>query len=1226
MILIAGIGSAAQLNVDLVSQYNENTHNTASITNAVVTQGQNFVSHLGGSIANVVVAGNYAYLGQGQDILVLDITDVSKPLEVGRVTTTSVVNNIAVSGNYAYVANGQNGLVVVDVTNPAAPTITGTYTSGYAYGVAVSGNYVYVANGNNGLVVVDITNPAAPTPKGSYATAGSATGIAVSGNYAYIADGQNGLMVVDITNPAAPTLAGSYDTTGTAVGIAVSGNYAYIADGQNGLVVVDITNPAAPTPKGSYATAGSTTGIAVSGNYAYVADGENGIVILDITNPAALTPKGSYDTAGNGFGIAVSGNYAYVADGRSGLLILNVSNPLKPTSAGIYDISGYASGVSVSGDYAYIANGYMGLTVLNIANPAAPTGAGRYITTGYARDVTVSGNYAYVADGQNGLVIVDITNPAAPTPIGSYDTAGYSWGVTVSGNYAYMADGMGGLVIVDITTPAAPKLKGIYDTAGNAENVAISGSYAYVADGDNGLVILDIANPAAPSLVGSYSTHGHAYGIAVIGNNAYIADGSNGLVVVDIANPATPKLAGSYDTAGSAENIAISGNYAYIADDSNGLVIVDITNPAAPTLAGGYNTPGYGYGVTVSGNYVYVADFNNGLVILHVDSASNVSDTTPPAPVTNLNEIGTGSSWIRWTWANPTDVDFKDVMIYIDGTFITSTSEGFYNSTGLAEGSTHIISTKTVDTSGNINPTWVNDSAIATSVTDTIPPASVTNLNETSTGSSWIRWTWINPTDVDFKDVMIYIDGAFATNTSEGFYNSTGLVEGSTHTISTKTVDISGNINPTWVNDSATAIPALSTDTIPPASATNLKETGVGPDWTNWTWNNPLDADFSHVMVYIDGAFITNTADSSINYYNATGLSDGATHTISIQTVDTSGNINPTWVNDSAAIPNFPKVSGVSGTDITKTSITLTWEASNDTTRVQISRDDMILGNVNGSNSYVDSNLTSSKTYIYTLVPYNKDGLEGKAVSVSLRTKSSSGSSGGGSSGSSSKSSSSGGGAGSASVENYANLAMKDVDSEYLKMNSNVTYQFTKEGNPIQSISFYSLKNSGQITSTVEVLNNRSRLANSTPEGSIYKYVNIWVGKAGFATAANIKDAQVKFKVNSSWIQQMGVSSEDVKLQRYNGTAWEVLPTTMQNNAVGYVIYESHTPGFSPFAITAEKELASPANGNTNEESNGQSNVNSNVTSPTKETKTPGFEALFAVTCLIAVAYLFRRN
>jgi hypothetical protein len=85
---------------------------------------------------------------------------------------------------------------------------------------------------------------------------------------------------------------------------------------------------------------------------------------------------------------------------------------------------------------------------------------------------------------------------------------------------------------------------------------------------------------------------------------------------------------------------------------------------------------------------------------------------------------------------------------------------------------------------------------------DTTPPESIINLEETGVGSNWIKWTWANPIDSDFSHVMVYIDSAFATNTSYGFYDSIGLTEG-LHTISTKTVDTAGNINPAWINDSA---------------------------------------------------------------------------------------------------------------------------------------------------------------------------------------------------------------------------------------------------------------------------------------------------------------------------------------------------------------------------------------------------------------------------------------
>lgn len=1124
MIMIAGIGSAEELNVGLVSQIDENTYNTASITNALVTQDQDIVSHFGGSISNVVIVGNYAYAGQGQDMLVIDISDPSDPSEVGRLTTSSVVNDIALAGNYAYVADGENGLVVVDITNPALPTIVGAYaySSGSAYGVALAGNYAYIAYGNTGLIIVEIANPAAPAFEGRYDTS-YAKNVALSGNYAYIADDTSGLITVDITNPAAPISASSYDTV-KANAVTVSGNYAYIADDSNGLVIVDITNPAVSTYAGKYDTPGNASGITVTGNYAYVADGDKGLAVVNIANPAAPSGTASYTaTEGHAYDVVVAGNYAYVAFGRSGLAIVNISNPSSPTSAGVYDIAGFASGVAISDNYAYVAYGYMGLTVVDISNPSVPSLAGSYITTGYARDVAVAGNYAYVADGNSGLAIVDIKNPAKPTLKGNYDTVGHAWGVTVAGNYAYVADGNNGLAIVDITNPAALALVGSYDTTGNAETVAIAGNYAYVADGDSGLVVLDITNRAAPAFKIRYDTAGHAYGITVIGSYAYVADGNNGLVILDITNPAAPVLVGNYATT-FAQNIAVAGSYAYIADDSNGLVIVDVTNPAAPTLAGSYNTAGYGYGVAISGNYVYVADFNNGLVILRVDNGSNEPDTTVPASVTSLNEVSTGQNWINWAWINPTDTDFSYVMIYVDGAFITNTSESYYNSTGLAEGATHTISIKTVDTSGNINPEAVEDPATTT----------------------------------------------------------------------------------------------LQADGVPPGSITNLAEIDADSDWINWAWTNPTDADFSHVIVYIDGAFVANTADNSINSYNSTGLSEEVTYTISIQTVDTSGTVNSLWINDSAATVKLPKISNLSGTNITKTSITLTWENSDDTSGVQISRNDQILGNLSGSTSYVDNNLSSGRSYTYTLIPYNNEDLEGRAVSAKLRTKS--GSSGGG--GSSSKKSSGGGSGGAASVEDFANLAMKDVANTYLMMDANATYQFSREGNPVQSISLYSLKNSGQITSTIEVLNNRSKLVNSTPEGSIYKYINIWVGKAGFASASNIKDAKVKFKVNNSWIQEMGISSEDIKLQRYNGAAWEVLPTDIAGNTTDHVLFESQTPGFSPFAITAEKALGSPVSNDTD----AQSDANGNSTDLAKGTKTPGFEALFAIAGLLAVVYLIRRN
>ena len=87
---------------------------------------------------------------------------------------------------------------------------------------------------------------------------------------------------------------------------------------------------------------------------------------------------------------------------------------------------------------------------------------------------------------------------------------------------------------------------------------------------------------------------------------------------------------------------------------------------------------------------------------------------------------------------------------------------------------------------------------------DTTPPATIKNLNYTS-GATWINWTWTNPIDFDFDKVMIYIDGFFKQNISSpiNYYNATNLSKGTQYTINTRTIDISSNINQTWVNHTA---------------------------------------------------------------------------------------------------------------------------------------------------------------------------------------------------------------------------------------------------------------------------------------------------------------------------------------------------------------------------------------------------------------------------------------
>ncbi|MBC8521663.1 MAG: hypothetical protein H8D26_06710 [Methanomicrobia archaeon] len=84
---------------------------------------------------------------------------------------------------------------------------------------------------------------------------------------------------------------------------------------------------------------------------------------------------------------------------------------------------------------------------------------------------------------------------------------------------------------------------------------------------------------------------------------------------------------------------------------------------------------------------------------------------------------------------------------------------------------------------------------------DKTPPVGIHDLTHTA-GSFWINWTWINPAD-DFLNTEVYLNGTWKGYTSDPFFNATGLESNTTYEIGTHTVDKVGNINATWVNQTA---------------------------------------------------------------------------------------------------------------------------------------------------------------------------------------------------------------------------------------------------------------------------------------------------------------------------------------------------------------------------------------------------------------------------------------
>ena len=124
----------------------------------------------------VAQQGAYAYIGVGPRLVILDVTDPTRPVEVGKTAPISeLAKCVAVASGYAYVGDG-GGLQLMDVSDRADPAKVGFYDAPASVSdVAVLGSLAYVAATTSGLRVVNILNPRQPSEVGFYDTPGLPT-------------------------------------------------------------------------------------------------------------------------------------------------------------------------------------------------------------------------------------------------------------------------------------------------------------------------------------------------------------------------------------------------------------------------------------------------------------------------------------------------------------------------------------------------------------------------------------------------------------------------------------------------------------------------------------------------------------------------------------------------------------------------------------------------------------------------------------------------------------------------------------------------------------------------------------------------------------------------------------------------------------------------------------------------------------------------------------------
>lgn len=199
----------------------------------------NIYEKINTSFEDISISSKYAFAKFGKGDLILDISNISQPLEISSLPYAGKVD---VSDNYAFVANENEGLIIFDISDIKNPIEIGSLKiPGSAYDVSINGNYAYVCAWEGGLRIIDISIPENPIEIGSYSDDGQVHEVIIKDSIAYLADGLGGFIILDVADPTNPFLIRKFIHEGQAQGVDLNGNYAYVA-WNSGFQIVDITN------------------------------------------------------------------------------------------------------------------------------------------------------------------------------------------------------------------------------------------------------------------------------------------------------------------------------------------------------------------------------------------------------------------------------------------------------------------------------------------------------------------------------------------------------------------------------------------------------------------------------------------------------------------------------------------------------------------------------------------------------------------------------------------------------------------------------------------------------------------------------------------------------------------------------------------------------------------------------------------------------------------------
>ncbi|MDH5403020.1 MAG: hypothetical protein OEY49_11060 [Candidatus Heimdallarchaeota archaeon] len=520
------------------------------------------------------IEGNIAYIAT--DLSGFFIYNFTIPGQMTKIASLffgyGSTYDVQVDGNYAYVANRDN-LIIVNVTNPSTPSVvTRINVNGVGSHITVDGDYLYFSCNDAGIAIFDISDVANPVWLSNYTSTDIGSTV-IDGDIIY-ATSKVGLQIVNITDPSNPTLLMTFGSLWTTY-IKLDGNNMFLSTNE-GLHFYDITDPLYPVLIDTHTTYSIPCGeIMIKGDYVMVIV-NYGFEIYryrdrPIPNEIVFQPTTHYANA-----IYPHGNYLYLSDAYY-FKIYDITNPRNPIHLKNIYTTPFDRGIAIAGNYMYVAYDTSGILIYDISDPINPVVVKQITGTTRIYELFIDGDTLYCAAGENGgLIVVDITNPASAYILKTYPLTGTAVQIIVDGDFAYLSNSAGGMTIFDVSNPKNPVI--LYTLTGShVADIKVDGNIIYVADYYAGVKVLDVTNHRNPITIGMYTGINPAH-LEVMGDYLWVSNGTNTFSLLDIQNPRNPILVATIGNMGTPREFMISGNFIFIVDYQRGLRVVEFAS------------------------------------------------------------------------------------------------------------------------------------------------------------------------------------------------------------------------------------------------------------------------------------------------------------------------------------------------------------------------------------------------------------------------------------------------------------------------------------------------------------------------------------------------------------------------------------------------------------------------------------------------------------------------